>query len=262
MQTNIFILLLAAVVFLTVKKRASGSGLDVTFSNELKGVAILMVIFCHVGYFLTPDHTFLYPLSVAGGKGVDLFLLLSGFGLTVSALKYKPGIKEFYLKRLTKIFFPMWVVLIGFLVLDWLLLQRTYSSQVIIQSLLGFFPSADLYKDINSPLWYFTLIFFYYLLFPLIFFKRWPILSAGAFLLVGYFLADLNLPVNASVLGFYKLHYMAFPLGMCLAILMRLKLTLPVIPGLDLLAAKVIFGAAALYAFCSLLYTLAWGEPR
>lgn len=253
LQTNIFMALLLLAVVLTVKKRTAGSQFDITFTNELKGVAILMVIFSHVGYFLSTDHRFLYPLSVVAGKGVDIFLFLSGFGLTISALKSSTGVKDFYLKRLKKLFIPMWLVLAVFFVLDAVVLHRFYPFSNIVQNILGFFSHADLYQDLNSPLWYFTLILFYYLLFPLVFSKRLPVISAGLLLLLGYFLVNLNLPVSAGVLGLYKLHYLAFPLGMCLTIILQYlekhPIKLPSIPRTDALVTKFIAIIVALYLF-------------
>jgi len=219
LQTSLFVALLTLAVVLTVKRRAVSSALDITFTNELRGVAILMVIFSHVGYFLFSDHRFMYPLSVAGGKGVDIFLLLSGFGLTASALKSRMILKDFYIKRLKKIYIPMWVVLGIFLVLDLLILSRHYSLRTIVYNLLGWFPRADVGLDVDSPLWYFTIILFYYLVFPIFFSGRWPLLSAILILILGRFVIGLNLPMVTDVAKLYKLHYMAFPLGMCLAIL-------------------------------------------
>lgn len=253
LQTTIFIVLLVLVIVFTVKKRTAGNAFDLVLTNELKGVAILMIIFSHIGYFLATDYRFMYPLSVAAGKGVDIFLLLSGFGLTASALKSSFGIKDFYLKRLKKLFVPMWLVLVAFLILDLVILHRPYPFQGMIQNSLGFFPHADLYQDLNSPLWYFTLILFYYLLFPLVFSKRLPILSAGLLLILGYFLVHIQLPVSLDVLKLYKLHYLAFPLGMILATLLgylaKHPIKLPSIPRTDALVAKLITIAVALYLF-------------
>ncbi|MFA5776010.1 MAG: acyltransferase family protein [Patescibacteria group bacterium] len=234
-QTIFFIVLLLLVVVLTIKKSVKGGGFSTTLTNGLKGVAILMVIFSHVGYFLTSDHTFLYPLSVAGGIGVNVFLLLSGFGFTTSALKSSISLKEFYFKRLKKIFIPMWVVLGPLLILDFLVLGRHYGFKTVLDSFLGWFPRADVFLDIDSPLWYFTAILFYYLLFPLIFSKRQPFLSAILMLLLGCILVDLKLPVVVDVLKLYKLHYMAFPFGMLLAILLRQRLTIPTVASRPIL---------------------------
>lgn len=265
-QTKIVIVMLVLAVILTAKKKPAESAFGTSFTNELKGVAILMVIFSHVGYFLFSDHSFSYPLSVAGGKGVDIFLFLSGFGLTASALKSNLSIKGFYRKRLPKIFIPMWVVLAVFLVLDAVLLSRHYHLAIIISNFFGFFPSADIWLSVNSPLWYFSAILFYYLLFPLVFSKRLAILSALFLLSLGYFLSDLKLPVSADVLKLYKLHYLAFPLGMVFATFLQYirdhPLNLPPIPRLDALFAKFFAIVLLIGVFCyTAIYSGVGGEP-
>src|SRR3990167_8339061 len=94
LQNIAFFIALAACVFLFRGKNTGGVlGRESTLA--LKGFAILAVIFSHIGYFLVADHRFLFPLSTFGGVGVDLFLLLSGFGLTMSALSKDMSIRDF-----------------------------------------------------------------------------------------------------------------------------------------------------------------------
>lgn len=218
-QTIIFSILFFLIIIITGKK-TSEKGLSFSYSDELKGLAILMVIFGHAGYFLFSDHRFLFPLSTVSGVGVNIFLFLSGFGLTLSELKSKNSIFNFYKLRFKKIFTPMWTVLILLLILDYFLLGKSYSAQTIIQSFLGFFPQADIYTSLDSPLWYFSLILFYYIIFPLVFWFRKPILSIVLMFLVSIVVILLPLPINKSVLVLYVLHILAFPLGMGLAVLL------------------------------------------
>ena len=218
-QTALFITFLVAITILTAKKDSGPHEMNHSHTDELKGVAILMVIFSHIGYFLFSDHKFLYPLSVAGGVGVNIFLFLSGFGLTKSEIKLKKPLLSFYFKRLRNIFIPMWFVLIPVLILDAVILGRTYNFTIVAQSILGFFPNSDLDSAANSPLWYFSLILFYYLLFPLVYLKKNPMLSALAVFVIGLVMVSIKLPVSVDVLKLYKLHIIAFPLGMVFACL-------------------------------------------
>ena len=217
LQTILFTIILSAFIIFSFRKDPNPNELNQSHTNELKGVAILMVIFSHIGYFLFTDHRFLYPLSVAGGVGVNIFLFLSGFGLTISETKSKRSVLSFYSKRLKNIFIPMWLVLVSTLILDFYILNRTYSVTTIIQNILGFFPNGDIDSAINSPLWYFSLILFYYLVFPVVFIRKKPWLSALILLIIGYFVTKIALPVSSDVLKLYKLHYLAFPLGMLFA---------------------------------------------
>ena len=189
-------------------------------TQELKGLAILMVLFGHIGYFLFPGTNFLWPLSVDAGVGVNMFLILSAYGLCASWEKlsgsFLARLRSFYRKRFLGIFPELWVILCAFFLLDLVLLNRSYELFYIIRSFLGFYPSADLTKDVNSPLWYITPILFYYIVFPLLYVKKFPFVSAILVALVGLFLTRLPLPVNQDVLKLYKLHYLAFPLGILL----------------------------------------------
>ena len=227
-QTSIFILILVIFTVITLKKDQNPHEMDFSHTDELKGVAILMVIFSHIGYFLFSDHKFLFPLSVCGGVGVNLFLFLSGFGLTRSEIKSEKSVIGFYKKRLRNLFIPMWAVLILTLALDYFLLGKVYKLPVVTGSFLGFFPVSDIDSAINSPMWYFTLILFYYLIFPLVFRRNRPVLSVAILILVSIFTTRLNLPVTKDLLKLYQLHNFAFPLGVAFAFLNEKKIGLAI----------------------------------
>jgi peptidoglycan/LPS O-acetylase OafA/YrhL len=223
-QTGIFSIIFFIVLLISAHRRQITDWFPASLTTELKGLAILMIILSHIGYFLVSDHRFLWPLSIAAGVGVNLFLFLSGFGLTASQLQKNLSIWQFYKRRLLKLFTPFWLVLVIFLILDFFLLKINYSWDYIGRAFLGIFTHADLYADINSPLWYFTFILGYYLLFPLVFFKRWPWLSALALYAVGYLVIYFK-PIQLDyVLYLYKVHIIAFPLGVLAAwIVSKLK---------------------------------------
>ena len=215
-QTFVFIALLLLSLVLTFRKK-HGSFFDISQTNELKGFAMLAIIFSHTGYFLVSDHRFLYPLSILAGTGVNIFLFLSGFGLTFSALKSSITTIAFYKKRLDKLLVPFWITLAILFLMDAFLLSRSYNLTYITHSFLGFFPSADLFLDIDSPLWYFTVILFYYLVFPLLFIKRFPYFGALLIFILSILILKVDLPINKDVVKLYKLHTMAFPLGMVIS---------------------------------------------
>jgi len=189
-------------------------------TQELKGLAILMMLFGHIGYFLFPGTNFLWPLSVDAGVGVNMFFILSAYGLCASWEKlsgsFSTRLATFYKKRFLGIFPELWFILGAFFLLDLVLLDRLYGLICIIRSILGFYPSADLTNDVNSPLWYITPILVYYIVFPLLYVKKFPLVSAVLVALVGLVLMQLPLPVNQDVLKLYKLHYLAFPSGILL----------------------------------------------
>lgn len=152
---------------------------------------------------------------------MNLFLFLSGFGLTISHLKSPLSPFSFYKKRLFKLFIPLWIVITAVLLIDFFALQRTYPLSEVLHSFLGFYPRADVFQNLDSPLWYFSVILFYYLIFPLVFIKKIPLLSPILVLSLSVLLLNLPLPVDPDVLNLYKLHFLAFPLGMLFGTLIQ-----------------------------------------
>ncbi|MEI7810647.1 MAG: acyltransferase [bacterium] len=217
-ETFIFIFVLTCLLFLSLrpKEKNDDNIIPQKVTQELKGFAILAVVFSHIGYYLVDDKMFLFPLSIMAGVGVNLFLLLSGFGLSSSlSNNKKQPVKYFYSHELPKLYIPLWYTLCFYIFFDFIK-KIIYSPTTIIESFLGFFPQANLYKDINSPLWYFTLILFYYLLFPIVFNKKYPWLSALGIFITSFFLISNLLPLSSQVINLYTVHMAAFPIGMCL----------------------------------------------
>ncbi|MFA5012972.1 MAG: acyltransferase [Candidatus Paceibacterota bacterium] len=219
--TYIFIAIFIIAILFSSRKKNPERFFPVSTTNELKGVAILLVVFGHIGYFLISGNLFLFPMSTISGVGVDLFLFLSGYGLVVSALKNSRTVWEFYKTRLTKLLVPLWLVLGSLFLLDFFVLNKAYPASYIVSSFLGFFPTADLYADIDSPLWYLTLILFYYLIFPLVLIKKRPWVSAIIIFLLSYLMLALKFGPIAEVQSFYAMHWWAFPIGALLGDLFR-----------------------------------------
>lgn len=215
--TYIFIAIFSMAILLSLRSKKNQDFFPIETTNELKGLAILLVIFGHIGYFLVDDHSFLFPLSTIAGVGVDLFLFLSGYGLVISALKKTLTFFQFYKTRLIKLLVPLWVTLGIFFLLDFFVLSKVYTGGYILSSFLGIFTSADLYNDINSPLWYFTLILFYYLIFPLVFIRKCPCLSAIIIYILTYIIIVLNPIWFSRVKFFHEVHLLAFPIGVLVA---------------------------------------------
>ncbi len=226
LSNQIFISIFAIAIILSIRKKDNFDLLSISITQELKGLAILGVIFCHIGYFLSTDHNFLFPLSIIAGISVNLFLFLSGFGLTMSALKKDTSIPKFYKKNLLKLYIPFWISIIIFFLLSIFISHIGYSPSYIIKSLAGIFTTADIFKDINSPLWYFTLIIFYYLLFPLFFSKNKPWISAIIIFIITLIISIFNFNIMRGVNDLHITHILAFPVGMIFAnILSNTKIT-------------------------------------
>jgi len=120
--------------------------------DELKGVAILLVILNHVGGVLN--------LSAAphGEVGVDMFVILSGVGLTLGPAT--GGAARFLARRFWRIYPAYWIALTAFLLGDALFLSRHFSTEDILLHYLGIHGwFGDRYAlSINESFWFVTLI--------------------------------------------------------------------------------------------------------
>ncbi|HSW85385.1 MAG TPA: acyltransferase [Candidatus Saccharimonadales bacterium] len=218
-STVIVISLLIGVLIATIGLRPVQFRFSQSDTQELKGVAILMILFAHIGNFLTHSPHFLWPLSLLAGVGVDLFLFVSGYGLCKSQMVNKLSLKHWYKKRLFNLFIPLWLVLTLFALMDVLILDKHYSVSYLVHAYLGIFPTANLWSDINSVLWYFTLILFYYLLFPIAYIRKHVWLTAIILFFASLLFLMYEPFTGPHVKHLYKLHLVAFPLGVLIAAL-------------------------------------------
>ena len=219
----IVIIALIAVLLLTLRKSQHTDVFPVSVTQELKGLGILTVVFAHFAYMLVTNAEFLFPLSIIAGVGVDLFLFMSGYGLSVGMLKKPMPVMEFYKRRLIKIFIPFWVALIIIFAADAIFLNINYTPSYITQSLLGWFPTAVGFGDVNSPFWYITWMIMFYALYPIVFSVKRPWLTALILAVVATLLGVYN-PFDMGDNWLHRLHTLAFPLGIVAAwLLMKTK---------------------------------------
>lgn len=222
LSTYVVIAFAILVLFTTLKQSTHSDVFPVSVTNELKGLGILTVVFAHFAYMKVTNADFLFPLSIIAGVGVDLFLFMSGFGLTVGMLKRPMKTVDFYKKRVIKIFIPFWIALIIMFIADALFMDKTYSVGYIIKSMLGFFPTADGFGDVNSPFWYITWMIMFYLLYPLVFFKDKPWLSAIILAVIATIIGTFNI-FDLGSNWLHRLHTVAFSMGIILAWLLQVK---------------------------------------
>ena len=216
-QTNLIVIaILIAVVLFTFRRAKHTDLFPISVTQELKGLGILTVVFAHFAYMLVTNADFLFPLSIIAGVGVDLFLFMSGYGLTVGMLKKPLPIFEFYKRRVIKIFIPFWVALILIFAANAIFLDIHYTVPYMIQSLLGWFPTAEGFDDVNSPFWYITWMMMFYVLFPLVFSTKRPWLSAIILAVIATLIGVYN-PLNMGDNWLHRLHTVAFSLGIVFA---------------------------------------------
>lgn len=124
-----------------------------------------------------------------GDHGVQLFLIISGFGLTWGLLQKGAGpvlpLRSFYLRRFERIYPPYWMAHVIFFGLAFVLLtlEVRHTSLSFYVSLTGFRLTPASFYAISPSWWYITLIVQLYLVYPLLWWllKR---LGANRFLIV------------------------------------------------------------------------------
>lgn len=215
-STTVVILVLIAAFVLSLRKAKRKDLLPMAVSQELKGFSILAIVFAHISYMLVSDHDLLYPLNGGAGVGVDVFLFLSGYGLSVSMLKKPLSAVEFYKRRMIKVFIPFWIVLLALFATDAVFLDIHYSLPYMVQSFLGWFPRTLPFEDVNSPFWYITWMLMFYALFPLLYSKNHLWLTAVLLSVSANLVTQFN-PLRLETNWWQQMHTNAFSLGILLA---------------------------------------------
>ena len=163
-----------------------------------------------------------------GEQGVQLFLLASGFGLTWSLLQAgksePPPLKEFYVRRLLRLF-PLWWAVHGIVILLWIL-GEAYIGKTFLLSLAGLRCTPNTFYAISPSWWFFGLLVQIYLCFPFLWkaLRRWGPWSllaaslAACILLRGYGILRLTSAMEMWLRGVFILTRLPeFVLGMVLA---------------------------------------------
>lgn len=127
--------------------------------DELKGLAILLVVLYHAGGVLV------WQNHLHGDLGVDVFVILSGVGLALSHRSEPPA--AFMRRRLVRIMPAYWIALTTYWALNSHFLQKEYTALNLILHYLGIHGwFGDSYAmSINDSFWFITLIITLYLIF-------------------------------------------------------------------------------------------------
>lgn len=207
---NFVILIFIFVIALVFTKKKPTTFLDHTQTNELKGLAMMMVVTGHLWVHVTQERASL----IFGGTAVSLFLILSGFGLTLSVKKTPVTLKKFIFQRLSRMMIPYWIITGIILLLDYLILNKIYSLQSISTTLAGINIDREI-RDLDYTRWFISLLLMQYIVF----------FVANRFL--PHFKAVLSLFIVAGflmILKYYDLfvlgslhNIIAFPIGCLLA---------------------------------------------
>ena len=132
----------------------------------LYGFAAAWILLFHM-HFQLPNHPALIPLQwfkASGNAGVEMFLLLSGFGL-YGSMSRDGSVLSFYRRRFSRVFLPSFIVVAVY----YGLIATSSSSYVLKLTILPYWLGMRMF-------WYPPFILGMYLLYPLIFHlqKRCP----------------------------------------------------------------------------------------
>jgi probable poly-beta-1,6-N-acetyl-D-glucosamine export protein len=154
--SNLIILLLLLLLSLISLRKEATCTLDRTQTDQLKGLAILLVIVSHLWVHISDN-----SVPVFGDYGVSIFLFFSGFGLATSLGKGEFEWRRFAWRRIRRVMIPYWVMTAIWLTADCFLLDKVYSVKDIASTLAGINFSLHL-RQIDYARWYITLLLVWY----------------------------------------------------------------------------------------------------
>src|ERR1017187_7268760 len=130
--------------------------------DELKGLAIVLVILYHAGAILGIDNI------MHGEIGVDIFLMMSGFTLALASPDISLG--QYVIRRFSRIYPTYWLALGVTLFLQKKLYGFQRSWEDIWHHILGIhgFSRLAYFSDIVDAYWFVSMIVAAYLVFGLI----------------------------------------------------------------------------------------------
>ncbi|RJP77257.1 MAG: acyltransferase [Desulfobacteraceae bacterium] len=161
--TNIIILslfILTTLLFKNRKHEKTSGLLHFQHTEQLKGLAIFLVVLGHLWVHVAKQR----PYLVLSGDAVSMFLILSGFGLTISSGSKKIELKKFLRKRINRVMVPYWITTVLILLLDYIVLNKILNTKSMILTLFGVNVTTDLYH-LDYVRWFITLILCWYVIF-------------------------------------------------------------------------------------------------
>jgi probable poly-beta-1,6-N-acetyl-D-glucosamine export protein len=209
-----FSLLFFALV--TLKKKSSNL-LDFSQTEQLKGLSVLLVIIQHFWHHICNERDTIYFF---GSYAVTLFLLLSGYGLMRSNMTNGINARDFFMKRVKKIFLPYWLVTIAIIAGDYFLWQKQYPLQELLLTFAGINFSTEL-QYFDHSRWFITLLLINYFAFFCCM-KLWRSPFAIIGLLFFSFILIILRHYDLFSLG-ARHQLLAFPLGCALALMGPIK---------------------------------------
>lgn len=176
--------------------------------SALRIFAAVAVVLCHVGYYFTSVRA-VRKAEVYGYGGVEFFFLLSGFVLTWVWLHRRPGVRQFWWRRVAKLY----PITLGLMVFAYLALPQderipgTRGKVLELTLMQAWWPRERVYFGGNGVSWSLSCEIFFYLVFPFVLagVKRlhargfWTLVVVTLFILVAAPVVAVGMGVAAPI---------------------------------------------------------------
>lgn len=138
------------------------------YRGMIMGIAAISIIFFHFSNECKVANLHYYPwnefiLNFISSSGVDIFLILSGYGLYYS-FKKNNNVKEFYKKRFIKILIPYIIFCLPAIIIRYIFMEGGNLTHVFNN-----FFFVTLFTEGQTWFWYILLILICYAVFPQIY---------------------------------------------------------------------------------------------
>ncbi len=146
--------ILSLLILISFRKSVREQPLSILQTNQMKGIAILIIIVHHVAIALgNPGYLSLFRRL--GVPSVAIFLVLSGYGIFLSI--EKKGLNNFFSKRLIRVYIPFILAMTyKILIFDYFILNKRSD---VGNSLLNIFLNPG---SLDENMWFIVYIIFWY----------------------------------------------------------------------------------------------------
>ena len=156
----LFIMIVILLLGIATRKRAKKAFFDLETTQSLRGMAVIALLLGHLSSMCFAEGT---ALDSAGYWAVITFLFISGYGLQQRYAFANLDV-TFWVKRLSRLYPPLWISLALFLILDYILIGMVHPWYEIVFNLLGGHFNGALVR-VNAPAWFVQYILILYVLY-------------------------------------------------------------------------------------------------
>lgn len=138
------------------------------YRSQIYGFSALWIIFFHINNHFPVNLPILTPFLKVGNCGVDIFMFLSGYCLSLSFEK-NSDIKSFYKKRIIRLIIPFLIISIPYYILKNFIRTPLSNGEF---NLFGFFKDVigeSFFFEGLRTTWFVHAIFLMYIIFPILF---------------------------------------------------------------------------------------------